>query len=466
MGVGFKGRRDRLGNAREAIEPMRAKTSRTGLVLILFLLGGASAEVVHLRSGDTIEGEILDQTEKTVSVRLPKGITVSISREDIESIEKETPAPETGTTVEPGGEAEDSIGFSLGEGEPTPTPLPIVPISIRFKRIEFTKKDRAIISGGAVSGSSDEASAFPVVGKEIAGLGEEFGTARSYVEGNKYRPFRGTWLALHSNQTLYVGDTINPLAGPLEILHKDRAKVGLYPGGMGHLRLNGILVERGRVWIENRGEYPFVLDLLSVHVTLKTGLLQVEFLRSGVKIVLLEGEAQILKEPEHDVLVEQVIAPASLLIGTDRGVVKQDATIEPVRKEWEKWNATMANAEKESAAAITGGDPRHSAQIAQLERLAQAIQDFHLDLGHFPREEPPHFKDLVEDNGEIGWRGPYLAGAELPLKDVWDLPIRYRLKPDPKGQGVAAEILSSGPDKKSQEGEGDDIGFLVEGSRR
>lgn len=435
-----------------------------GLAFVLLCIGGASGEVVHLKSGDTIEGEILDQSEKAVSVRLPKGITVSIAREDIESIEKEAPPLETNEA--PGTEVEGSIGFSLGEGEPTPTPLPIVPISIRFKRVEFTKKDRAVISGGAVSEASDEAASYPDSSREIAGLGDEYGTARSYADGNKYRPFRGTWLALRGNQRLYVGDTLNPLAGPVELLQKDKAKVGLYQGGMAHLRLNGVFVERGRTWVENRGEYPFVVDLLSVHITLFTGLLQIEFLRSGVKIVLLEGQGQILKEPEHDVLLERVHAPASLLIGSDRRVVKQDTPVEAARKEWEKWNAAMAAAEKESAAAFAGGDPQRSAQIAQLERLAQAIQDFHVDLGHFPREEPPFFKDLVENNGETGWRGPYLVGADLPLKDVWDAPIRYRLKPDPKGNGIAAEILSTGPDKKSQDGDGDDIGFLVEGPRQ
>ncbi|MCA9416679.1 MAG: hypothetical protein KC917_10425, partial [Candidatus Omnitrophica bacterium] len=60
------------------------------LLLVLTLLataGWAENKILYLTNGDTLEGEIVDETQERLSLRLKSGVTISLNQDEIESIE-------------------------------------------------------------------------------------------------------------------------------------------------------------------------------------------------------------------------------------------------------------------------------------------------------------------------------------------------------------------------------------------
>ena len=83
-------------------------------ILIALGLQPAFGIFVQLKSGDTLEGDILDESTSTVSVQLTNGIVVRLSRDEIDSIDEELEiADEIPEVTE---EFIDSFDFSIGPG--------------------------------------------------------------------------------------------------------------------------------------------------------------------------------------------------------------------------------------------------------------------------------------------------------------------------------------------------------------
>lgn len=101
---------------------------------------------------------------------------------------------------------------------------------------------------------------------------------------------------------------------------------------------------------------------------------------------------------------------------------------------------------------VTGGQEKAKFQQAKSEvgLLTQAVQEFNLDTGKLPDS----LEQLVRDNGDSMWMGPYIK--EKQLKDPWGEPYHYSARSQ---HGQSFDIYSYGQDK-SPGGEklGSDIG--------
>ncbi|MDQ3494791.1 MAG: type II secretion system major pseudopilin GspG [Pseudomonadota bacterium] len=94
-----------------------------------------------------------------------------------------------------------------------------------------------------------------------------------------------------------------------------------------------------------------------------------------------------------------------------------------------------------AATRILGGGDRARVNLAkaQVQTLAEKVQQFEMDTGSLPNA----LDELVSRPGNAGgWLGPYARPAEL--NDPWNTPFVYRVP----GDGQPFEIVSLGADKR------------------
>ena len=94
-----------------------------------------------------------------------------------------------------------------------------------------------------------------------------------------------------------------------------------------------------------------------------------------------------------------------------------------------------------AASRILGGGDRAKANLgkAQVQTLAEKIQQFEMDTGNLPGS----LDDLVTEPGNsTGWLGPYAKPGEL--KDPWNHPFEYTVP----GDGQPFDLVSLGKDGK------------------
>ncbi|CAN5655032.1 type II secretion system major pseudopilin GspG [soil metagenome] len=94
-----------------------------------------------------------------------------------------------------------------------------------------------------------------------------------------------------------------------------------------------------------------------------------------------------------------------------------------------------------AATRILGGGDRARVNLAkaQVQTLAEKVQQFEMDTGSLPNS----LDELVSRPGNAGgWLGPYARPAEL--NDPWNTPFVYRVP----GDGQPFEIVSLGADKR------------------
>ena len=113
--------------------------------------------------------------------------------------------------------------------------------------------------------------------------------------------------------------------------------------------------------------------------------------------------------------------------------------------------------------------PRYFAQVgksevqvarAQIDSLEKALDQYRLDLRHYPNAEQGLDALVSKPDGESGWTGPYLKKA-VPA-DPWGRAYIYRV-PGTKGE---FDLLSLGKDgKPGGVGEDADIGIGIEASK-
>ena len=92
-----------------------------------------------------------------------------------------------------------------------------------------------------------------------------------------------------------------------------------------------------------------------------------------------------------------------------------------------------------AASRILGGGDRAKVKLAQaqLQTLAEKVQQFQMDTGALPAD----LNALVTaPAGAAGWLGPYAKPADL--KDPWMHPLQYKLP----GEGRAFDLVSLGAD--------------------
>ncbi len=92
-----------------------------------------------------------------------------------------------------------------------------------------------------------------------------------------------------------------------------------------------------------------------------------------------------------------------------------------------------------AASRILGGGDRAKVNLAkaQLQTLAEKVQQYQMDTG----ELPDTLQALVTQPGDAsGWLGPYAKDSEL--QDPWKNTLQYRVP----GEGRAFDIVSLGAD--------------------
>lgn len=90
---------------------------------------------------------------------------------------------------------------------------------------------------------------------------------------------------------------------------------------------------------------------------------------------------------------------------------------------------------------------------AQIDSLEKALDQYRLDVGHYPTNEQGLAALMAAPNGEKRWSGPYLKKA-VP-NDPWGNPYVYRLP----GEHGEYDLLSYGKDgQPGGSGEAEDIG--------
>lgn len=107
--------------------------------------------------------------------------------------------------------------------------------------------------------------------------------------------------------------------------------------------------------------------------------------------------------------------------------------------------------------------PRYFSQIgkseikvarAQVDALEKALDEYRLDVGHYPTTEQGLEALMTKPAGEARWSGPYLKKA-VPA-DPWGNAYQYRR---PGQEGREFDLLSYGKDGRAGgEGEAADIG--------
>lgn len=94
-----------------------------------------------------------------------------------------------------------------------------------------------------------------------------------------------------------------------------------------------------------------------------------------------------------------------------------------------------------AASRILGGGDRAKVNLAkaQVQTMAEKIQQFDMDTGNLPAS----LDDLVTAPGNAtGWLGPYAKAGEL--KDPWNHPFQYTVP----GDGQPFDLVSLGKDGK------------------
>lgn len=105
--------------------------------------------------------------------------------------------------------------------------------------------------------------------------------------------------------------------------------------------------------------------------------------------------------------------------------------------------------------------PRHFSQIgksevkaarAQIDALEKALDQYRIDVGHYPTTEQGLPALMAAPSGEGRWAGPYLRKA-VP-DDPWGKPYQYRQP----GEHGDFDLFSYGPDgQPGGEGEAADV---------
>lgn len=99
------------------------------------------------------------------------------------------------------------------------------------------------------------------------------------------------------------------------------------------------------------------------------------------------------------------------------------------------------------------GKSEVSAAKAQIDALGKALDQYRIDVGHYPTSEQGLSALNTAPAGESRWRGPYLKKAVPP--DPWGKPYLYRYP----GEHGEYDIMTLGADQKpGGEGDNADIG--------
>ncbi len=98
-------------------------------------------------------------------------------------------------------------------------------------------------------------------------------------------------------------------------------------------------------------------------------------------------------------------------------------------------------------------ESRQKVAKAQIEAFGKALDNYHLDVGHYPGTDEGLNALLIKPSGATRWNGPYLQKA-IPV-DPWERKYLYR---SPGNNGREYDLLSYGEDgRPGGKGEAADV---------
>lgn len=447
------------------------------IIAILMISQGSGQDsppvkIVELSSGNTLEGEIIDETDGQVSLKLRTGLVLRLSRDTIRAIlDPSEVVVEEETEILP--EATDELNLSklFESPNPTPTPLTIVPLDLRLNfKLQRDRNPNTLRPLPPILADPVEALEEVDLKSPEEAIGQDYGKV-VWTQGLlKYRPAGGVWRPALTDTSIAIGDQINTLSGRAQIYSTAGIVTRLHAGTQIVFEAGGNRIEEGKAWIQNSSsEESFSVHIAGIEAVIERGILNVEHLKTGYKIVLLAGEAALFKQPEKEVIQGDLQGPTSVLLDINREVVQISPPAETAIQEWEAWEisapkpdpASMALGGAAEDAPLADREMRFLNQIDDLQILAEGVQSYYLDMGKFPRERRPFLADLSTDPNDSDWKGPYLGDRTPPILDQWGSELVYRIRTDPISAEIQAEIFSLGPNKQFEGGEGDDVGIVI-----
>jgi len=103
--------------------------------------------------------------------------------------------------------------------------------------------------------------------------------------------------------------------------------------------------------------------------------------------------------------------------------------------------------------------------LFKIKKIMAALEDYRMDVGSYPEGEGEEALNALIEKPDFGdervakkW-GPRPYVDKAQLSDLWDNPLLYRLDEQEAGDTTIkiARVWSAGPDKKNDDGAGDDI---------
>ncbi|MCA9095416.1 MAG: type II secretion system protein GspG [Planctomycetaceae bacterium] len=443
------------------------------LLLVLTLLvtaGWAENKILYLTNGDTLEGEIVDETQERLSLRLKSGVTISLNQDEIESIEtaKSIAEMEQPSIEEPVAPPPDlNLNEVFRSANPTPTPIPIsrlgsLKIRKKFKAKEFRE---SLLPKNLGQEENQPMRNLPQIPEQDEEGNRNSGVVTYLETGPKIRSGPGGWSPLEADRLLNPGDEINTLEGRIEITTQPGNLLRLEPNTQVLFERSRSLLKKGKAWLVTFDKNPSTIEFGNVVLKLQPdGLIHIETLRSGHKISILEGTIRVHNQPQTPRLLKSIKGPSSVWID-GANALSSDSEIESVLgSRWEDWQKRIAQYASQHTTGLEdfvteAEDKDQSTARALILELAEAVSEYYMDHGSFPPDIDPPLMVLVQNPGDPKWKGPYLEGAAATLKDPWGGNFVYR--PMKQGEDTIAGIYIKGSNQRFEEGEGDDIGILV-----
>jgi hypothetical protein len=436
---------------------------------------------LRLKGGVIYEGRVIHQNESEVTFELLDGGTMTLPTSLIDQID-ESALPEAATET-PTPAPEETVEVI------PPTFTPLQEAVSQYKPSEQKKALGAGLSA-----------------EELANLGQgrpRFGETFDTVGIVEVKRPGVDWEEMPGETVLFQGDRLRTKNGRTKILSensevsnelrvKEESSLAIPQGEKsGTVELN-----KGRLWsrikAKTRAEdVRFRIRTPNAVAGVRGTHFYVEMQPERSRVAVFEGEVEVRgrKTPSR---AERLSRLKALHVARDE-TFSNILDVDPQElKEWKEWDEWAAQT-KADLRPFTGGVPGargvvegmidsvaaegklHSSlvhdanrtilrnrQMDRLDDIGAVVLEYVEDMGHFPPEDKgfTHLQYNIEN--APNWNGPYFGeDFMLPPEDMWGKEIIYRQRTSPKTGKVYGELISSGPNKRAEDGRGDDVRTLI-----
>lgn len=445
-----------------------------GLVVMLAGVLPALGDVVVV-NGMVREGEVLEVTDEHVKMKI-RGMVITFSRDQVESIALDEPE-DVASPSEPE-EAATPIGIRVYQ---TPTPQPVTPTPV------------ATPAQAAAAGVADATASGPGDGAEGAGSSQRFGTITAVKGAVQIQREGEDWQEARVGMVVNFGDAIRTADGKVRVVERGQWDVRTLPGTM--IRAfrddSGPAVDltEGKVWSKVEpapGGRPASYRVRTPNAIagVRGTLFAVEQKPKGdSRVAVFEGAVDAVGEGE----IRAVEINQAARFSADKRFLGLTPAPPTERDEWDFWDQWQAEVEAIGRQFPIGGEViagmgaqiaaeqklyeqmmrerNQQVMVAQIEQAMQGIRTeilrYERDMGDLP--PPNEFWQAMQYplTENPNWRGPYgPPNTPLPAKDRFGNTIDIAVGQTPGGR-LVLQLVSFGPNKRSDGGRGDDIVLMI-----